>query len=162
MGLKSGVNLYSYVAGRPTMRMDPWGLVEWNCRVAVLLKAGELFGGGIVTASCKSPCVNGEHRFVQMAGLAGGISAGSPIEMSGTDLRLEDGASEPLASNLSPYFSIKSLGISIIYGYSVETDVTLGRATGKTSGWDWGGLSGGFDALWGATTIIIDMKTCCK
>jgi len=90
------------------------------------------------------------------------MSIGSPVEISATDIHLQDNDSVARASNLSPYFSLKSLGISFIGGYSVETDVTLGRATGKTSGFDWSGFSAGFDALWGATTIILDTEGCCR
>ena len=125
-------------------------------------KSGEIGGGGAVTASCTSDCENGKSQFVQLLGLAGGMSVGSPVEASFTDLRVEDDASVALASNLSPGFSIKSLGVSIFWGGSLETDVTLGRAKGKTSGFDWGGFSAGFDALWGVTAVILDTETCCK
>lgn len=131
--------------------------------MGILLKAGEILGGAGVTASCKSqPRINGKNRFVQLAGLAGGMSVGIPFESSYTDLTLENNAATPLASSLSPYFSLKSLGLSIFMGFSVETDVTFGSAHGKTDGFGWGGLSAGFDALVGATTVILDMEGCCK
>jgi RHS repeat-associated protein len=164
LGLKGGLGLYTYTENRPTTMVDPLGLVTWTCRVGILLKAGlAIGGGGIVTASCRShPCIAGKHRLVQLIGIAGGFSYGSPIESSATDIELSDWAATPSASNLSGWFNIESLGLSFLWGYSMETDVTLGNASGKTSGFGWGGFSAGMDALTGYSTVILDSESCCK
>lgn len=162
IGLNGGTNLYSYVSGNPLRYADRLGLVGWDCRVGTAIKAGEIFGGAIITASCKSDCVNNRTMLVQLAGLAGGITVGAPVGVAFYDVRMNDPFAEPRASSLDGYFSIHALSASLIWGYTVQVDVRLGDAFGSASGWGVGGVSAGFDNFWGSTKVILESTLCCK
>jgi uncharacterized protein RhaS with RHS repeats len=62
LGLRAGTNLFSYVNGTPNSRVDPRGLIGWDCSITVAIKVGNLGGGvAFIGAKCQSDC-GSDHK----------------------------------------------------------------------------------------------------
>ncbi|HEX8172598.1 MAG TPA: RHS repeat-associated core domain-containing protein [Thermoanaerobaculia bacterium] len=166
IGLRGGANLFRYGDSSPTVRSDRLGLTTWDCVIGTVAKGGEILGGALVTASCKSECKAGKRRFVQLAGGAGGVTVGVPgVGTSKYTLQLTDWHGEAKAEHLDGSFSIHALGAAaLVASFGMEAEIHLGDAYGKTgitSGADYFSLGASFDNFWGATHVILDVSTCC-
>ena len=93
MGLRGGINTYSYVGDNPVSGIDPRGLVTWRGTGSAI---SVIYGGGAsrMTFNLTSDCVNWHRAHVRV--LAGGFAVGFGLTLTGGwgDLEFNDDNSD--------------------------------------------------------------------
>ncbi|MGA1871974.1 MAG: RHS repeat-associated core domain-containing protein [bacterium] len=97
----------------------PIGLTKWKGNITVT-SGGEIFGGGVLVGAFKSDVHNGKQSTVIVAGVMGGVTAGSPISVTTThDITLiTPGAPDPTQFFGAISFLSANIGIGIDLGLS--------------------------------------------
>ena len=153
---------YSFVGNLPTERVDPSGLVAWNCDTVSFSHspAGTPTAFAGFGATCHSPCVNNRQvEAVYMMVAAGtGFSYTVPVEFGSWSI--DDGEPTADPQNLTGAFAYH--GFSIVAGWGVSYSVAyMGRGRG-TSGWSaaFGGGVGIMDVT-GHSFLVTQREICC-
>ncbi len=81
IGLKGGINTYTYVVEDPVNSVDSNGLIKWTGNVFSFVVSAP-FGAAYVEATLYSECVNGERERIEFTGI--GPAAGLGVKASAT------------------------------------------------------------------------------
>jgi RHS repeat-associated protein len=151
IGLKGGLNTYSYVGGSPLSHTDPFGLVKWRGRFDYL---GFDLGIGIIGWDfyLVSECINNIAYYAHIDATAVQVSGGSPVGIGMSSpwdfIEINDTSNTPNPFNLHGGFSFGGAGHSIGSSTSGGVKVQLGGGIGTYNGamdtsFDFGGAGGG-------------------
>lgn len=141
IGIKGGINLYSYTSNNPINMKDPSGLASYSGEVS-LTTAGK-FGAGVGYLSGKmySSCVNGKRQVGDLKAGLGGLSVGLAIGKTTFSLTVTDWVeyAPPNLSNLNGSAGVVSIGgalgpfggsVSYIFLGNTQSSDLLGKQTG--------------------------------
>jgi RHS repeat-associated protein len=147
---QGGVNFYAYVANRPTVNVDPFGLVKWDCRVTFLSFTRFGASASNLNAQCTSECACGIRVTQTIVGGGGGLSVG-PTRVGGVGFRtvLWDPFPCPTQNTLPGVWVYKSAGVVpgggvamsfVQLGWAATPDPGPADPTGNfiNMGWDAG------------------------
>jgi hypothetical protein len=120
-------NLYDYVQNNPLRRIDPLGLVQWNCDY-VLGSISDPVGFAVFQAKCVSSCGPDNKQVVAVVGAhLATFSGGSPITLVKSKATLEDRQATADANNLVGWTFLAGFGAALGPGKS-WTALKLGKA----------------------------------
>ncbi len=159
LGQSGDPHPFAYASSRPTVLIDPLGLVSWRCK-GVEVSAGAVGAGTVAFAECDSGCVNGKRVIANYAlgGAGFGADVAFPFEVGFWDL--EDGEARPMASSLEGGFAARGCSVTILIGFSV-TQVTQGKGEGEFSFSPSFGLGLGCFGVTGASKLVDVQEACC-
>jgi RHS repeat-associated protein len=103
-GRVDGPNLYSYVGNNPAVRIDPTGLVVWDCTIVSLG-----YGGGAVLAKCTSRCMSMNEEQVRASYVGSVLGFGADLGW----IELDDGLPVAKAGHLEGRFASGGVGVRV-------------------------------------------------
>jgi len=169
IGLRGGINLYSYANQNPINKIDPLGLYSYHgyCRY---ISGGVRVGVGVLRCKIWTDCVDGKRQRGEIVSMVGGATTGLPVGLTYFNINLEDGRSSggPSLSNLEGPSHVLSLGGAAGGGHSYyNIRLGEGRTPDYQGGQAGGDLSG--DAFFGASWISnewfaaqLRTESCCE
>jgi len=163
---------YSYVGSSPLNWIDPTGRVWWKCRVGIGV-GGKVGVVGNFWARCRSICEPGVR--IQETGHISGVVFGAAVQVTSptwvpdiditvSNIELQDNHSIPDARNLEGPFGAASIGFAIGGGIELGNRVRLGDAEGiEDIGFQAGFSWPGFSSVVGAGNLVSrSTENCCE
>lgn len=145
IGIRGGINLYSYVQNNPVNFTDPTGLVKWSGSFTGAAGINGI-GAGFFYFDLTSECIN--NRRVRIKGVASTVAVGAGIKWTGTtsQVSFHDNYSTPNPNAANGFAGVISVGAAAGgegaggLGYAFSS-VKLGALVsdwsgGKTTGLD--------------------------
>jgi RHS repeat-associated protein len=164
VGLKGGLNTYSYVSNNPLRFVDPFGLTKWTGTAMAASIAAPIGMGGMLI-EVKTKCINNKRGYVKALGI--GPAAGIGFEWlpgSGTSGSIE--FDDYLIDVIDPNQFNGRFGTSganlVIGGGPGHGIVQCGHAFSQGSGWSWG-IDVGATGIIGTCTVLESrIEDCCE
>jgi RHS repeat-associated protein len=176
LGLRAGLNRYTYVSDSPLRYSDPEGLIRWAGDVYTFGAAGAI-GGQLYWFDLKSQCVDGKYAFIRI--FASAITAGVGVKGAGTasgsagGVEFEDGLTTIDPGRFSGDFKVcdASIGVILVGGYTIykagqntsylnlldPSQTGLNRIKPSPSI----GVSASASCGWGSSAVVsVDIKCC--
>lgn len=120
IGLRGGLNTYSYVGGKPQMAIDPRGLVRWQGTMSSA-GAAVYVGASLYRISVKSDCVKGKRGRAEIVAVGPTIGAeikgAPPISATTQDVTLDDRLDYVNPGIFNGWFSQYNIGFALGWGY---------------------------------------------
>ncbi|MBI4988379.1 MAG: RHS repeat-associated core domain-containing protein [Rhodocyclales bacterium] len=166
IGLRGGINTYSYATENPLLRVDPLGLVDWSGTFA----GGTVGRGGtagLYYFDLKSQCVNGKRGHVKGWALGVGFGLGIDISFTTSPANFKDHESTPNPDIFEGNFLYGQGGLSLCSktgcgGISYTGILQLGGAYAEAG---WGsskGLDFGANIIGGRSKVTYRLvEPCC-
>jgi len=163
IGLRGGVNTYSYAANAPLLLSDPTGLVRWTGTLGGAAYVNRA-GGGIFAFDLTSECKCSRRVRIQgialTAAVGFGVKAASGSSGSAEFFDYNDCPDEGIANGIA---AIGSIGVVFIAGISCSNDMQLGslHSLAGCSGPAYG-LDISVGAYLGGSKVVHSSSECCS
>ena len=156
-------NLFLYAGSRPTSKVDPLGLVSWNCSSLGFQVA---LGPGVSQqwGTCSSECSGGTRWLINYdwRQLGFGASTKFSLPIAGSGFKFDDGwpTASPDNFRYSPQLCSTGWSISIGAGFGGSSTGTEPSFSGETAG-PVGSVGGGVFTGCGSFKVNRPRRVCC-
>jgi RHS repeat-associated protein len=175
IGLRAGVNTYTYVRSRPLTLVDPRGLVEWNGKIEAV-GAAIFVGATLYRITVESECVNGKKGKAEIVAVGPTfgleVKGGTPITAATSSITLTDKLNYVDPGVFNGWFSGWNIGLSLGLGFGCSAIHVGGDGHSGSSGllagaesWSCGpqyGIDASIGGTPGSSTVVDSSVTDCE